>query len=435
ARVTPLKFAFPTRILMTNPKAGDIPESTFIYGVFDEQSCGGAVACRGLSAVVGPKGATAPNAVPCGTALGDPACDATGFPMPTIDVGDALIMGLDIAPNAPIPNFETPLTGIMTTSNGRIVFVDAARLAPKDLDDILPFVGQVLIEGAQIPPGVVSGTNGITNVAPQPGAARTDIVTVEFGANIPGLTRIPHPAPTVPNVLTVPIDPTNRVRVGDQVVFSGGEGCDLGASPAQVLALASLAGVHTVTVDKSPAAGSQCLMTVRAGLEVDPWVVTGNVAGFMGRIAKNGTLPDVPFDWPTTDDRWSFDDPNPAYLYDLRLRAYYAHPEGFAPGGEVQPALRFAFTNPLGPSPGTDLETYRGLKYVVPIDGHFNPAASRVGGRVVFDAEWVSVAGSVAYRPESHRMYVAFPSGDLVVEVDAENIPLGGDITIAEPLR
>jgi hypothetical protein len=435
---TPLRFAFPTRSLVTNPKVEGIEAGSFIYGVYDEQSCGGALTCRGISAVVGrPADMPPANPVACGNAVGDPACDFTGHRMPTIDVGDALVQGVEIAPNAGIPGLDTKLTGILTTSHGRIMFIDAERLAPRDLDDAAPTAGEVRVEGGQVPPGVAAGQTGITSVVPQTGAARTDTITVEFGANLPGLTRVPYTTTAVPNELGVPVNPANRVRVSDVVDYSGSAECDAFAD-ATVTALPSAPGVHTITVSGAPPAGTSCLMTIRPGTDIDPWVVTGAAAGFMGRIARDGTPVDLsaPFEWPATDDRWSFEDPDPAYNFNLRLSAYYAHPEGFGADrtAAIPAAIRFSFVQPLGPTPATDPETlqgYRGLKYILPIDGHYNPAATRMSDRLsLFELD---VAGSVSWRAESRRMYVAFPSGNTVVEVEAQNITLGGEITVAEP--
>ncbi len=431
ATETPLRFAFPTRMLVTHPAVENLPAGGLILGVFDEQSCGGASTCRGVSAVIGAPNVPGTAKIPsCGFAVGDPACDFTGFPMPTIDVGDALVMGLEVAANAPIPGLDTPLAGIITTSDGRILFIDALRLAQKDLDDGVPTTDDFRVEGPNLPPGVAAGQTGIVSAVAQPGAARSERITVEFAPDLPGLTRIPF-SPDVPgsSLLRIPTNPMNRVQVGDLVQFSGGAGCE---GETTVAAFSDALGFNITVSTPPPATGTQCLLTVRpdpAG--ANPWVVTGSASGFMGRIAAAGGT----FDWPATDDAWSFLDPNPAYNYDLRLRAYYAHPEGFGadPAAPVPPAISFGFSQPLGATPGADLALYRGLKYSFAIDSHFRPAASRIGDRVTLAN--TDVAGAVVYRPEGQRLYVAFPSGNLVIEAEAKNIVLGGNIDVAQDWR
>jgi|CXWL01.1.fsa_nt_gi hypothetical protein len=282
--MTPLDFGAPVRVLVTHAATtlsdGTVlPAGARIYGLLDEGVCGGP-ACGGVVAVDSRTGAR--------------VIDYTGKPMPPLTMGEVLPVGLSIlarAPlNLPVGGLTTlPLLGVATTSVGDVVFFDADLLNHFDVDTKAAGLTEPL---TMLKPAADGGT--LEPAAeylegPQPGTvvigdglARDEEISVTQGALVvesPSVTL----AGTAADTLVLTAAEVARLRVGDLGRFEGTPGA----------CTAAISGITPAGVGVSvtgPCLAGTYAARFFAGLTTDPFVVTGGLTGYMGRVATGQTF-------------------------------------------------------------------------------------------------------------------------------------------------
>lgn len=344
----PLGFPAPVRLLATHPRSGALAAGALVYGVLDEESCGGGRGCSGVLAV--------------DTATLALATDFSGRPMlPVFPIQEgALIRGLEIASEVTLtrPNLidtserkETwPLLGMISHADplGRIVYFDARGLrhidtntgvrptdptcvdregqacprvhceatraedcAPSAVDafELLPATGgrvaesDVTVESVSTvttPPSQTVTTTRVrtvTAIEPLPrgvqitqGRTRDMLIELVYQGGIPGLalrSRSAGPSTT----FQVPPEFAARALPGDVIELHGAE--PPGCPTLLPVATVTPAGQITAGAPIPQACQAFTLFTVRAA-GAQPFVIFGSesvtdsdlvsVPGYMGRV-------------------------------------------------------------------------------------------------------------------------------------------------------
>jgi hypothetical protein len=125
-----LAFGAPIRALHTHAAFSDVAAGARIFGLLDEAACGVLTFCRGVVGVE--------------ASAGGRLADAAGAPLPPVDVGPALITGLDVSPpGAKGPLLPTAdgdkvwagssLVGALSASDGLVYLFDAEAAGHFDL--------------------------------------------------------------------------------------------------------------------------------------------------------------------------------------------------------------------------------------------------------------------------------------------------------------
>lgn len=432
ASFTPLLFGAPVRQLFTNPAFGEEPAGSRIYGVLDENRCAAerGARCRGVLAVVGTQEWRGPQtAGVCGTAIGEVACDVTGAPMLPINPGGPLIMGAAVGVGTiGIPGFAIPpqgsrLLGVVTTSNGQLRFWDAEHLRDFDVatnenvearatTGTMTMVNQDGTRTLTLDGGPVPATLEVAE-----GAARDEEIFITYRGTLPQFERIPAPAVMGATLIDVEANPVDIVQVGDAVEVNAAEGCagGVGSKVATVSSSSSRAGgggTLTVVWEENVSIPPNCTLAVRpAEADPNPWVVLGTSSGYLGRIAP---APDLVHKLPAEFDR--------------RRALYYHHPLGFDWNAPA-PLISFAFSAPAA-------TPFIGLSYIVPTVGNFRPASLAVDPNLRLGRQdFVNVAGSVVFRPGTNNIYVAFPSGDVVLQIPTRVLQASGAVSEYQVFR
>jgi hypothetical protein len=375
-----LQFPAPVRELVTHPKyASKAPGSdvvttvqagTHIFGILDEESCGLGVACTGVLAVDSTTGLV--------------ANDATGNPMLAIRTDRGLPMGLSITSSAQLlvptkdsgPVIEQlALMGILTSSSGEVAFFDAAGLRAIDTN---------VSTGESATQPELFGPDGkkrerLPDQGPfDPivgrGKARNERIEVVYNGVIPGFFDLPFSGTDLARYSSTTADFT-RVLPGDTLVVA-----DNGGDCVVELAVAT---VETQAVTTSTPAPAQCADAVKFSILAagsKPYVVRGELTGYMGRTAAGET-----FEF-------------------LGTSSY--RPNDLSP---TQPQLTLSM--------GLVGDTERNVRYV------FTTASGFVPYIVVLDTLSPGLGnaylpGKVVHVPALQRAFIAYPSGDLIAEVN-----------------
>lgn len=414
---SPLLFPQPVRMLVTH--GTDSPPAEFgaalaagqhVFGVLDEEACGG-LSCGGVLAID----------TTTADAAGFPiAKDASGLPMLPLSSGSGLIQGLtlatkangtvdqadkpslllpaSIAPDPNIPNNLVPVLGLMTSSNGDLLFFDGRTLEQIDTDPAGPAATEVTLDAP------VGGDGGVLQLAKGPivddldphsgtlfgdGSWRSQQIVAVWQGVVGGVAQVPTTAAAGTHLSLFP-GTIDRVRLGDTVTFADANG------PCGTTTLAAI-GPGAIDVAAIPSGcDNRTSFSVRAG-PVDPIVVTATILGFLGRVSPNGTLivPASPF----------------------------AHLAGFDPSA---PALRLPFGS-FGADPA-DAPT-PGMFWTITVDAHFAPYVSIVdtvnSTNAVNCTGLATLPSTPVYDAAHNLFFVVYPSGNGIVEVPPSAVGRG----------
>lgn len=372
----PLLFPGPIRALAISDRAVEGVEGTspgaIIFGVLDEEACGSS-RCGGVAAI--------------DTRRSRPG--ASSFA--TLQVGaleprpvrwsDGLVRGVSIVGGGRVKNvtleggLATPgLLGVLTMSNGEIVFFDGLTLSLIDQDPTASVIGKgatstaTWLEG----PKIVSGGANDAELAATlvDGRLRSQTITVTWrgeltsgiGVALSGDVGRSFIAPLLGQL----------ILPGDTLVFVGGKSC-----PEAVVT-----SVNGDSVQFAPAtACGATSVVVRAG-SIAPYVVRGSVDGLLGRVGSGQT---------------------------------------FSAGGLVIPFGTAADTQPLA----------TGLSWTFELEAALAPMVSRIDTGLFTVANQcpttpLQLPGAVVYEPVRHRVFLAYPSANLVAEFDPARVNRGG---------
>lgn len=374
----PLAFQGPVRGLATSDRAVEGTDGTapgaVIFGVLDEEACG-SPRCGGVAAIDARQT----------TSAGDfgPLLVGTLQPRP-IRWNDGLVRGLSIVGGGRVRSVtdETGiatlgLLGVLTMSNGEIVFFDGLKLSLLDQDPTASALGRGTYSGDATTwlegPKIVSGTGSDAELAATivDGRLRSQRLTVAWKGALTPLSGLPLPTDVSTSFVAQGLAP--QLAVGDTLTFLGGAGC----------ADAVITGLAAGAVQFSPSvAGCRPTAVVpRAGPSA-PYVISGAVDGLLGRARSGSTFSlgglVIPFGTaadtqpPATGVSWSFD-----------------VVAGLAPMVSAIDTGLFTVTTPCPTSP-------------------------------------LQLPGAVVYEPVRQRVFLSYPSANLVAEFDPLRLSRGG---------
>jgi hypothetical protein len=393
-----LRFPGPVRGLSTSDqvsgadetlaalRAQTPPPGALLFGVLDEEACG-SPRCGGISAV------DTRGAAPAG---GFEVVRSEGFPSQPVRWNDGLVLGMTVAAGGRVASvdggtldsLQLPLLGTFTTSNGEVVFFDAleqrlleqpgpgsslgAVRFPAGAADGRYLSGPLLTEAAT---AVGDSVVGPTAASVSDGALRSQELVITWRGEV---TPGGGVAASSPTRLELPIALRARVAVGDEVTFSG---CQ---TPGVIAAVT--AGVATVQgAEACPAAGRA---VIRPGRTL-PFVISGTVDGVLGRAAPGSTF---------------------------RLTG--------------TPAVRLQGVDPTLPLLvipfGTDTDTTPpapGTQWTMAVESGLSPLVSQIdvnsfGANVNSCPTNVTLPGAVVYDVVRNRLFGAYPSANVVAEID-----------------
>ncbi len=179
-------------VLAIQPQRTTLWAGEYLFGVLDESTCGGAVACSGVIAV--------------DSVTGQVPRDATNVPMLPIRVTSGLPTGLTLVKDARIytrcasatdnHNIPRPLVGIVPTSDGQISLFDAVKLRPFDLDASGPNAASISVIGPlgenktpALPPSTESQPPPLVTTEVRNGATRSDTYRMFYEGLLPPSRR------------------------------------------------------------------------------------------------------------------------------------------------------------------------------------------------------------------------------------------------------
>lgn len=366
-----LVFGAPVRSLASHPEvklrdADAAPAQTgrLVFGLLDEGVCGSPY-CGGVMAV--------------DTLTGERALDAQGLPMLPVFTGDVLPTGLSIATNAQInipagvggaPSSQVvviPLLGIVTTSNGAVIFFNAGELSGLDVDFQPAALTSVTYQDAA--GAALDAVNGplLEGAKVVDGAFSSETLTFTVNGRIPGLDGLPS-TDADGTRFPVPAEVVGRARVGDVVQVEGR--CRLpvtGLEPAAV----RVAAVPTECQGRTR-------FSVRAGA-MAPYVGYGTRSGYLGRAS-----------------------PGERFTFQGRIIQRI----GMAPA--TPDTLELSFGTP-------EAALAEDSQWVVPLDGHLLPYA------MVMDLSSqgcsATLAGASVWDTDRARLFAVYPSVNGLVEL------------------
>jgi len=361
------------------------PPGAILYGVLDEEACG-SFRCGGVSAV------DARGAAP---AAGFGVLVADGAPTQPLRWNDGLVRGLSFVAGGRVRTIAATdggaggfaVLGVLTMSNGDIIFFDALTMSLLDQDPTAASLGSgrytggpAWLEGPTISGGDAEAAQ--LNATVKDGAFRAQTITVSWEGELTPTLSVP---PGTTNAFEVGAL-ASRLSVGDRVAFTG-EGC----------APATLTGVGGTSVQFAPATGcSPTAAVIRAGPSA-PYVISGSVDGFLGRAASGSEF---------KSSAGSF----------VRI----AGVDPVAPG-LVIPFGTAADTQPPATGVSWSFELTSGLAPLVSVlDPGLFTAGSTCPGTL-------QLPGSVVYEPVLARVFVAYPSTNVVAEFDPLRALRGGN--------
>ncbi|HYV50104.1 MAG TPA: hypothetical protein VFA20_34850 [Myxococcaceae bacterium] len=327
-----LGFGAPVRILATHPGTSDglFQPEVNLFGVVDEESCGGA------------------GAVGCARILtvdvnsGTPALDFSNQPALPIEFARGLPRALTFMANSQVHSntasadagglADLPLMGLVTNTDGTLTFFEAVGrpvlgTEPADPDGGLPVIapqwtlrhinqsfiigsgsnffyeddaGVAITTPQQVPCGGVDAGEGVIasgiqlcSIVTGMGDGVAESVIVTFEGFIPGFTSLPT---TNADGQTFPLpagSPVGRVAVGDRIVAQFPvqlpDG-DAGTGTCPDLTITSTTATSVSTTDVIPPA---CVGRASFGIRAAdpmPYVVTGQQSGYIGRAQDQSTF-------------------------------------------------------------------------------------------------------------------------------------------------
>lgn len=375
----PLGFPGPLRALAISDRGVEsVPAAApgaLVFGVLDEEACG-SPRCGGVAAV--DTRATRPGSSGFGALLvGDVE------PRP-VRWNEGLVRSVSLVSGGKVKNVTVEggvatldLLGVATMSNGEIVFFDGLTLSLIDQDASTSVVGRgswsgdatTWLEG----PKIVSGSGADAELAATlvDGRLRSQTITVTWrgdltsasGLALPGDVGGAFPAPASWSLLAA----------GDTLSFLGGTGCPEGTI-TQVSA-------DSVQFSPSVAACRPTAVIARAG-PAAPYVVSGSLDGVIGRARSGQT---------------------------------------FSAGGLVIPFGTAADTQPPATGVSWKFEVVSGLSPMVSLID-----TSLFTVTTACPTTPLQLPGAVVYEPVRHRVFLSFPSSNLVAEFDPARANRGG---------
>lgn len=405
-----------------------------VWGILNEEACGGP-ACSGITAVDTFTGEVAKEIKEDTTTTCSQPSDCPGKygvagdchqgmcryvvgPMLTISVGGSLPTGLTLVPGGmlllpaalligtTVPSaVPVPVLGVVSTSNGSLLFFRADTLSQIDTDPDGPIAATVTLYG---PDGLVKPTclsaagtcelstdlngankacsslandcyipgpvidaagNGITLAN---GAWPTQMLQVAVNGFIPGLVGLPTDETTDGNDFPAPSF-ASRAEVGDTIIAL----TPAGSCRVTVSAV-------TPTSLQAASVPSDCAgrtsFAVRAG-GADPYVLTATLEGYLGRSGPNQHF--------------------------AAQTPYFLHYD--ADYDPAQPTIQMTF----GPSSPQIVEDY---SWQIDIQSHFGPFLSAVDSASV--GCLTVMAGSVVFDLDLQRVFTVYPSANGIIELN-----------------
>ncbi|MDP3499547.1 MAG: hypothetical protein Q8S33_04420 [Myxococcales bacterium] len=393
----PLQFPGPVRVLSTSDgrlegtgaDEGALapPPGAIVYGVLDEEACG-SFRCGGVAAV---------------DTRGEAGLDgfgvlrADGLPTQPLRWNDGLVRGLSFlaggrvrlatATDGGIGAF--PVLGLMTMSNGDIIFFDALTMSLLDQDTTAASLGagrfsgsnDAWLEGPTISSGTAQSAQLLATV--KDGAFRAQTLTVTWQGELTPAQGLTMPA-GVSTSFTAP-SIASRLAVGDLITFAG-QGCTT----------ASVTAVTGATVQFAPTAS--CAVTsvrIRAGPSA-PYVISGSVDGFLGRASSGSEF--------------------------RSTTAPFVRIPGVDPSspGLVIPFGTAADTQPPATGVSWSFELVSGLAPLVLV---IDPGLFTVGTTCPAQLQ---LPGATVFEPVQGRVFIAYPSANVVSEFDPLKVIRGG---------
>lgn len=327
-----LDFGAPVRILATHPgtKDGLFAPEVNLFGVADEESCGGA------------------GALGCARVLtvdinsGQPALDFSGQPAPPIEFTRGLPRALTFMANMQVKSAtgapatglaDLPLIGLVTNTDGTLTFFEAigrpvlgTEVSPDPDAGVPPTIapqwtlrhinqsligagsnffyeddGGVAITPLPRQPGCPPQDGGIPegvqlcSIVTGLGDSQVEQVTVTFEGFFPGLTPLPTSdaqGQTFPIPASAPVDQVNQLSVGDHIVVFLADGTTCPDLTVTSVTTTSPASVSTTDLIP-PGCVNRTSFGIRAG-DPKPYVVTGLQSGYIGRVQDNATFTSLP---------------------------------------------------------------------------------------------------------------------------------------------
>ncbi len=393
----PLQFSGPVRVLSTSDgqlegtgaEEGAMapPPGAIVYGVLDEEACGSS-RCGGVAAV-DTRGAAGVD--------GFGVLQADGVATQPLRWNDGLVRGLSFVAGGRVRLATAtdgglgafPVLGLMTMSNGDIIFFDALTMSLLDQDPTSASLGTGRfsastarwLEGPTISSGTGDSAQLLATV--KDGAFRAQTITVTWKGALTPTQGLTLPA-GVSTSFTAP-SIAGRLAAGDVITFVG-DGC----------ATASVTAVTGSTVQFAPA--TTCVATnavIRAGPSA-PYVIAGSVDGFLGRASSGAEFRSStsPF---------------------VRLPGVVA-----AEPGLVIPFGTAADMQPPAPDVSWSFDVVSGLAPLVSV---IDPGLFTVGTTCPAQLQ---LPGATVYEPVRARVFTAYPSANVVSEFDPLRVIRGG---------
>lgn len=349
----PLAFGAPIRILATHPgtSGGLFPPEVNLFGVVDEDSCGGGGA------------ANCARILTVDVASGQPALDFTGQPALPITFARGLPRALTFMANQKVRSdlaladagglVDLPLVGLVTNTDGLLVFFEAVgrpvlgtepdpgdgggiEIAPQWTlrhanQSPLPGVGTGFFyedAGAAAFPALPpqgdcgAGDSGVVGQGIQACSVRTGLgtavaeqVTVYFESPIPDLAGVPT-TDADGQRFPAPGRQLYRAEIGDRIAVSTAAGV------CGELSVTSTTATDVGTTDPiPPGCVNRTSFTVRAA-DPHPYVVVGQLSGYMGRTGDQSSFDfsGTPYYRPDPVRRSPALPPEPALHFDMGIR-------------------------------------------------------------------------------------------------------------------
>lgn len=399
----PLQFPGPVRVLSTSDGRLDgtgadegamaPPPGAIVYGVLDEEACG-SFRCGGVAAV-DTRGAAGVD--------GFGALRADGAPTQPLRWNDGLVRGLSFVAGGRVRLATAtdgglgafPVLGVMTMSNGDIIFFDALTMSLLDQDTTAASLGAgrfsgsttAWLEGPTIRSGTAESAQLLATV--KDGAFRAQTITVTWQGELTPAQGLAMPGGVSSSFMAPSI--SGRLAPGDLITFSG-QGCTTDAGTVT----ASISTITGATVQFAPTAS--CAVTslsIRAGTSA-PYVISGSVDGFLGRASSGSEFrsSSAPF---------------------VRIPGV----EVSAPG-LVIPFGTAADTQPPATGVSWSFELVSGLAPLVSV---IDPGLFSVGTTCPGQLQ---LPGATVYEPVRSRVFTAYPSANVVSEFDPLRVIRGG---------
>ncbi len=393
----PLQFPGPVRVLSTSDgrlegtgaDEGALapPPGAIVYGVLDEEACG-SFRCGGVAAV-DTRGAAGVD--------GFGVLRADGVPTHPLRWNDGLVRGLSFVAGGRVRLATAtdgglgafPVLGLMTMSNGDVIFFDALTMSLLDQDTTPANLGAgrfsgsttAWLEGPTISGGTAESAQLLATV--KDGAFRAQTITVTWQGELTPTNGLTMPA-GVSTSFTAP-SIASRLVVGDLITFAG-QGCTT----------ASVTAVTGATVQFTPATTCAAANAVIRAGPTAPYVISGSVDGFLGRAASGSEFrsTSAPF---------------------VRI----AGVDPSAPG-LVIPFGTAADTQPPATGVSWSFELVSGLAPLVSV---IDPGLFTVGTTCPAQLQ---LPGATVYEPVRSRVFTAYPSANVVSEFDPLRVIRGG---------